>query len=100
MQRMSAARRSIPSDSNNIHNIYKKGDLIIMFRISYSREYDTNLFRVTLHVIAQTIVIDERVLIRKIGMDPRCSVGCKDLPVCEIIELGFIFPTGINRLVI
>lgn len=63
-----------------------------MFRVSYSREYDTNLYRVTLHAIEQTIVVSSGVLVKKIGMDPRCEVGCKDVSVYEIIELGFVFP--------
>lgn len=71
-----------------------------MFRVSYSREYDTNLYRVTLHAINQTIVLPHGVLVKKIDMDPRCSVGCKDLSVHAIIDLGFIFPAGFNSLVI
>lgn len=63
-----------------------------MFRISYSREYDTHLYRVTLHAIEQTIVLPSGVLVKKIGMDPRCEVGCKDVSVYEIIDLGFVFP--------
>ena len=71
-----------------------------MFRISYSREHDTNLYRVTLHVINQTIVLPSGVLVKKIGMDPRCSVGCKDITVCEIIDLGFVFPSKSDRMAI
>ena len=63
-----------------------------MFRISYSREYDTNLYRVTLPVIEQTIILSAGVLVKKIGMDPRCEVGCKDVTVHAIIDLGFVFP--------
>lgn len=71
-----------------------------MFRISYSREYDTNLYRVTLHVIEQTIILPSSILVKKIGMDPRCEVGCKDLTVHEIIELGFVFPAKNIEMVI
>lgn len=71
-----------------------------MMRVSYSREYDTNLFRVTLHAISQTIVVDQRDLVRKIGMNARCSVGCKDITIDEIIDLGFKLPESISRLVI
>lgn len=70
-----------------------------MFRVSYSREYDTNLFRVTLHAINQTIVLPQGVLMMKIDMNPRCSVGCKDLSVYEIIDLGFVFPTADSLVV-
>jgi len=72
----------------------------IMFRVSYSREYDTNLYRVTFHQLGQTIVLPHGVLVKKISMDPRCSVGCKDLTACEIIDLGFVFPMNDSRLVI
>lgn len=71
-----------------------------MFRVAYSREYDTNLYRVTLFAIDQTIVLPEGVLIHKIGMPPGCSVGCKDLTIHEIIDLGFIFPVNENSLII
>lgn len=71
-----------------------------MFRVSYSREYDTNLYRVKLFVIEQTIVLPHGVLVKKIGMDPRCSVGCKELSIHEIIDLGFIFPAGFDSLAI
>lgn len=71
-----------------------------MFRVSYSREYDTNLYRVTLHVIEQTIILPSSILVKKIGMEPRCDVGCKDLTVCEIIDLGFMFPAKIDRMTI
>lgn len=71
-----------------------------MFRVSYSREYDTNLYRVTFHQLGQTIVVPHGVLVKKISMDPRCSVGCKDLLINEILDLGFVFPDNNNRLVV
>lgn len=71
-----------------------------MFRVSYSREYDTNLYRVTLHAIGQTIVLPHGVLVKKIGMDPRCNVGCKELSIHVIIDLGFILPVSEKNLVI
>lgn len=71
-----------------------------MFRVAYSREYDTRLFRVTLFAIDQTIVLHADVLIEKIGMDSRCSVGCKDLSIHEIIDLGFIFPANDSSMII
>lgn len=71
-----------------------------MFRISYANEEGTDLYRVTLHVIGQTIVLSRHILVRKIGMDPRCVVGCKDITACEIIDLGFVFPMKDTRMVI
>ena len=72
----------------------------MMFRISYSNEEGTDLYRVTLHVIDQTMILSRHVLVKKIGMDPRCSVGCKDITVYEIIDLGFVFPVKDTRIVI
>ena len=71
-----------------------------MFRISYANEEGTELYRVTLHTINQTIVLSGRVLVKKIGMDPRCVVGCKDIPVHAIIDLGFVFPVDVRKMVI
>lgn len=63
-----------------------------MFRISYLQEEGTDLYRVTLHVIEQTIVLSRQVLVKKIGMNPAVVVGCKDVSTHEIIDLGFVFP--------
>lgn len=63
-----------------------------MFRISYFREENTDLYRVTLHQIGQTIILSRHILVKKIGMNPRVLVGCKDIPIHEIIDLGFVFP--------
>lgn len=71
-----------------------------MFNVSYVREEGTILYKVTLHAINQTIVLPGGVLVKKIGMNPRCSVGCQELSVCEIIDLGFVFPAKVDRLVI
>lgn len=71
-----------------------------MFRVAYSREYDTRLYRVTLFAIDQTIVLHADILIEKIGMNSRCEVGCQDVPVNVIIELGFIFPSKNARLIV
>lgn len=70
-----------------------------MFAVSYMREDDTNLYRVRCHVINQTIVVDRKFLV-KVGMNPRCIIGCQELTIHEIIELGFVFPSAINRMVI
>lgn len=63
-----------------------------MYRISYSNEEGTDLYRVTLHVIGQTIILSRHILVIKIGMGPRVIVGCKDVAIHEIMDLGFIFP--------
>ena len=64
-----------------------------MFRVSYSREEGTDLYRVTFHQLNQTIVLSRHILVKKIGMEPRVLVGCKDMSVHAIIDLGFVFPT-------
>lgn len=70
-----------------------------MFRVSYSKEYDLDWYRVKLHVLNQTIICHKSQLV-KAGMDPRCSVGCKDMSVYDILELGFVFPTKDARFVV
>lgn len=64
-----------------------------MFRVSYSREEGTDLYKVTFHQLNQTIVLSRHILVKKIGMNPRVLVGCKDMSIHAIIELGFVFPT-------
>lgn len=71
-----------------------------MFRISYSRKSDTNLYLVTFHALRQTIVVSHVALVKNIGMDPRCVVGCQDVPVGVIMELGFVFPSKNARLIV
>ena len=63
-----------------------------LLQISYSREEGTDLYRVTFHQIGQTIILSRHILVKKIGMDPRVLVGCQDMPVRAIIDLGFILP--------
>lgn len=65
-----------------------------MFRVSYSREEGTDLYRVTFHQLGQTIILSRHILVRKIGMDPRVLVGCQDMSIHAIIDLGFVFPTA------
>lgn len=60
-----------------------------MFQVRYSREYDTNLYRVTLLAVNQTIVLSRGYLAKHIGMDPRCVVGCKEVTIQQVKELGF-----------
>lgn len=71
-----------------------------MFTVSYSREEGTDLYRVTFHQIGQTIVLSRHILVKKIGMDPRVLVGCQDMPVHAIIELGFVIPVTHDKLIV
>lgn len=70
-----------------------------MFRVSYSREEGTDLYRITFHQLGQTIILSRHILVKKIGMDPRVLVGCKDLSIHAIIDLGFVFPTKQSMVV-
>lgn len=63
-----------------------------LLRLSYSREYDTQLYRVTLHAINQTIVLPEGFLISSGVMKGRCVVGCTEVSHLEAVGLGFVFP--------
>lgn len=65
-----------------------------VFQVRYSREYDTNLYRVTLLAASQTIVLSRGYLVKQIGMDPRCVVGCKEITFEQVNELGFIIPVN------
>ena len=71
-----------------------------MFRVAYSRIEDIDLYEVRLFAINQTIVLSRNVLVSKIGMNPRVLVGCKDLSIHEIIDLGFIFPSADLKMVL
>lgn len=71
-----------------------------LFRVSYSREDGTDYYRVRLVAFNQTILVRRGKLVKEIGMDPRVLVGCRDLPIYEILELGFILPYIDRRMVI
>lgn len=71
-----------------------------MFRVSYSREEGTDLYKVTLHQFGQTIILSRHILVKKIGMDPKVLVGCQDMPIYEILDLGFILPYVDRKMVI
>ena len=66
-----------------------------MYQISYSREEGTDLYRVYCGAFGQTIVLSRHILVKKIDMDPRCLVGCKEVSIYAIIDLGFIPPKEI-----
>ena len=65
-----------------------------VFQVRYSREYDTNLYRVTLLAANQTIVLSRGFLVKRIGMDPRCVIGCKEITIQQVNDLGFIIPVN------
>lgn len=71
-----------------------------MFRISYVNVEGTQLYLVTLHQLNQTIVLSRGFLASTMGMHPHVVAGCQDLSVSAIIDLGFIFPASVRRLVI
>lgn len=71
-----------------------------MFTVSYSREEGTDLYRVCLVAFNQTIILSRHILVKKIGMDPRVLVGCRDLPIYEILDLGFVLSAVDRGLVI
>lgn len=71
-----------------------------LFRISYSREDGTDLYRVRLVAFNQTIILRSGVLVKKINMDPRVLVGCKDIPIYEILELGFVLPYIDKKMIV
>lgn len=71
-----------------------------LLRVSYSREEGTDLYRVRLVAFNQTIIVSRHILVKKIGMEPRVLVGCRDLPIYEILDLGFVLPYIDRRMVI
>lgn len=60
-----------------------------MFRISYSVENGTNWYRVRVYEIGCSILVHRDALVRELGMNPRCVVGCKEVTIDRIIVLGF-----------
>lgn len=78
----------------------RKWEVFKMFRISYESIDGTQLYKVTLHVINQTIVVSRGFLASTMGMHPHVVAGCQDLTVHAIIDLGFIFPSSAKKIVI
>lgn len=72
-----------------------------MFRVSYCRIEGTELYEVRLFALGeepiQQIVLHKKKLVDKIRMDPKTLVGCQDMPINAIIDLGFIFPVAISK---
>lgn len=71
-----------------------------MYQVSYQREEGTNLYRVRCAAVGQTIVLSRNFLVARIGMDARTIIGCQELTINAIIDLGFVLPDSIGRLVI
>jgi len=78
----------------------RKWEVFKMFRISYFNIQGTQLYKVTLHDINQTIVVSRGFLASTMGMHPHVVAGCKDLTVHAIIDLGFVFPSIHRKIVI
>lgn len=69
---------------------YRKNERVkCMFRIIYSLEEGTNWYRVKLQEISREILVHRDLLVREIGMNVRCEVGCKEVTIDRIIALGF-----------
>lgn len=71
-----------------------------MYQVNYVREEGTNLYRVRCFALGQTIVLSKGFLVAKIGMDARTIIGCQELSINAIIELGFVVSESFDRLVI
>lgn len=61
-----------------------------MLSITYSRERGTNWYRVRWNEIERSLLVHRNILVREIGMNPRCEVGCKEVTIDRIIVLGFL----------
>lgn len=61
-----------------------------MLSISYWSESGTNWYRVRLNEVGSSILVHRDVLVREVGMNPRCEVGCKEVTIDRIIVLGFL----------
>lgn len=67
-----------------------------MFRISYYKHESGNYY-VTFHSISQTIVLLPGFARRVLQMQGNVVIGCKDVPIETIIELGFVVPSFWTR---
>ena len=61
-----------------------------MLSITYWRESGTNWYRVRLNEVGSSLLVHRDVLVREIGMNPRCEIGCKEVTIDRIIVLGFL----------
>jgi hypothetical protein len=68
-----------------------------MFRISYYKTEDTQLMMVTFHQLQQTIVLQPGFFYKVSGFDRKVVLGCRDVNVNILVELGFVFPSKISR---
>ncbi|QDZ88758.1 hypothetical protein D0441_31530 [Priestia megaterium] len=67
-----------------------------MFRISYYKDEHTRLMKVTLHIINQTIILQPGFFYKVAGVDRNVIVGCRDIEVDILIDLGFVFPSKLH----
>lgn len=73
----------------------------MMYQVNYVREeHYQDLYRVRCIALGQTIVVNKRFLVGRIGMDARTIIGCQELSINAIIELGFVVSESFDRLVI
>ena len=61
-----------------------------MLGITYWCESGTNWYRVRFDEIGSVILIHKDVLVREVGMNPNCEIGCKEVTIDKIIVLGFL----------
>ena len=61
-----------------------------MFSITYWRESGTNWYRVRLNEVGKSNLIHRDVLVREVGMNPHCEIGCKEVTIDRILVLGYL----------
>ncbi|VFC58633.1 Uncharacterised protein [Clostridioides difficile] len=62
-----------------------------MFMISYFKHETGNYF-VTLQVISQTIVLLPGFFVRVMQLQHNASMGCCEVDIHTLVELGFVVP--------
>ncbi|MDI2589813.1 hypothetical protein OR571_22570 [Psychrobacillus sp. NEAU-3TGS] len=72
---------------------------IIVYQVSYSNVEGTNLYKVWVHALGQGAYFAKGYLVMKVGMNPRCLIGCQELSVHAIMELGFVVPNESEMVV-
>lgn len=63
---------------------------LLTFQIRYIRSYETGLHEVTTLHDGQTIVVFPATMRRVLGIDPRASVGCREITAWQAEQIGFI----------
>lgn len=67
-----------------------------VFRITYFKHESGNYY-VTLHVISQTIVLTPGFFRKVIHMQGNVLLGCQDVSLETIVNLGFVVPSFWTR---